>query len=371
MRLLVFPRDPNPYQGLLYGEMQRLGVHVTYIGRLTPSRTLNLLLLPVEIAARRMSGARLIHLHWVFAFGLPGGRRFKVMRRMAYVWFLIWLRSCRALGLHLVWTAHNVLPHGRVFPDEVLARRALVKASDLVVAHSQSALAELALLGASARRSAVIPHGPITLKPVITPRNACGTSGQPRRFLFFGRVQGYKGVDDLVDAFTAVPGDVAAHLTVAGQCDDPTLRSRLRELARKSGTRVVLRLERVPEQDLAELLAAADAVVLPFRKVTTSGSAMLALSHGRPLIVPDLPGLADLPDQAVFRYDGTPAALTAALTRVAQADGETLAAMSGAARRYAFRATWEEVAARTKAEMLCVLGAAPEADRCGRPVRAV
>jgi glycosyltransferase involved in cell wall biosynthesis len=371
MRLLVFPWDPNPYQGLLYGEMQRLGVHVTYIGRLTPSRTLNLLLLPLEVAARRMSGARLLHLHWVFAFGFPGGRRFKMMRRIAYVWFLVWLRTCRALGLHLIWTAHNVLPHGRVFPDEVSARRALVKASDLVVAHSQSALTELAALGATARRSAVIPHGPITLKPAITPQSGHANSGEQCRFLFFGRVQEYKGVDELVEAFAAVPNDVAAQLTVAGQCDDPRLRSRVCELARKSGARVVLRLERTPEQDLAGLLAAADAVVLPFRRVTTSGSAMLALSHGRPLIVPDLPALADLPDQAVLRYNGKGPALTAALTRLARADGETLATMSQAGRRYAFRATWEEIAARTRAEMLSVLGTAPETDRCGRPVRAL
>jgi len=371
MRLLVFPRDPNPYQGLLYGEMQRLGVHVSYVGGLTPSRTLNLLLLPLEVAARRMSGARLIHLHWVFAFGFPGGRRLKPMRRMAYVWFLVWLRCCRVLGLHLVWTAHNVLPHGRVFPDEVSARRALVKASDLVVAHSQSALTELAALGATPRRSAVIPHGPITLKPAITPQGGYGISGEPSRFLFLGRVEEYKGVDDLVEAFAAVPDDVAAHLTVAGQCDDPGLRSLLRELARKSGARVVLRLERIPEQDLAELIAAAHAVVLPFRRVTTSGSAMLALSHGRPLIVPELPALGDLPDQAVLRYDGNGPALTEALARLARADGETLATMSRAARRYAFRTTWEEIAARTKAEMLSVLGTAPGADRCGRPARAV
>ena len=32
MRVLVLPRDPNPYQRLLYSEMQRLGVQVTYIG---------------------------------------------------------------------------------------------------------------------------------------------------------------------------------------------------------------------------------------------------------------------------------------------------------------------------------------------------
>jgi len=98
---------------------------------------------------------------------------------------------------------------------------------------------------------------------------------------------------------------------------------------------------------------------------------MLALSHGRPLIVPDLPALADLPDEAVLRYDENVPALTAALARLARADGETLATMSRAARRYAFRTTWEEIAARTKAEMLSVLGTAPGADRCGRPARAV
>ena len=139
MRVLVIPRDPSPYQRLLYGEMQRLGVQVTYIGQLTPSHTLNLLLLPLEVVARRIAGARLIHLHWVFAFGLPGARRFPILQRVAYVWFLVWLRICRMLGMHLVWTAHNVLPHAPVFADDVSARRALVEASDLVLAHSPSA----------------------------------------------------------------------------------------------------------------------------------------------------------------------------------------------------------------------------------------
>jgi glycosyltransferase involved in cell wall biosynthesis len=370
MRVLVLPRDPNPYQGLLYGEMQRLGVQVTYIGELTPSHTINLLLLPLEVGARRIAGARLIHLHWVFAFTLPGTRRFPVMRRVAHVWFLVWLRICRMLGMHLVWTAHNVLPHRPVFADDVSARRALVEASDLVLAHSQSALAELAALGAVARRSAVIQHGPIAPIQSKVSLRMPGAGGGPRRFLFFGRVLEYKGVDDLLAAFVAMPGDVAAHLTVAGQCDDPRLRSRLHALASKAGARVMLRLERVLEEEVAQLLAAADVVVLPFRQVTTSGSTMLALSHGRPLIVPGLAGLADLPDAAVFRYDGGIPDLVAALIRAARADGEALAAMSAAAHGYASWMTWQEIAEKTIAEMISVLGAVARPDELGRLVRA-
>jgi glycosyltransferase involved in cell wall biosynthesis len=369
MKVLVLPREAAPYQSLLYGEMQRLGVQVIYVRELTPIQTLNLLLLPLEVAARRLAGARMLHLHWVWAFTLPGARGLPVMRWVAQAWFLVTLRVCRMLGTHLVWTAHNVLPHEPVFADDVSARRALVEASDLVLVHSQSTLDELTALGAVPRRSAVIPHGPISSSLAAGSLRTPGAGDQPREFLFFGRIREYKGVDELLAAFLAMPDDVAAHLTIAGRCDDPELRSRLHALARRGGARVLLRLEHVPGDEVAQLLGTADVVVLPFRRVSTSGSVMLALSHGRPLIVPDLAGLADLPEEAVFRYDGEAAGLVNALVRLACADDEILAAMSAAARSYASRTTWQEIAQRTVSEMLSVLGDVPRAGACGQPLR--
>jgi glycosyltransferase involved in cell wall biosynthesis len=363
MKILVLPRDQGtPYQSLLYAEMQRLDVQVSYLGELTPSHTLNLLLLPLETAARRAAGARLIHLHWVFGFALPGARRFPVVRWLAQVWFLGWLRTCRMLGLYLVWTAHNTLPHEPVFADDVAGRRALVEAADLVLAHSQPALDELAAFGAKARRSAVIRHGPIGPVQPASPLPCPGAGDGPRRFLFFGRVREYKGVDDLLAAFSVLPADVAAHLTVAGRCDDPALRSRLSALAGSAGPNLVLRLEHVPDGEVTPLLAAADVVVLPYRRVSTSGSAILALSHGRPLIVPALAGLAGLPDQAVRRYHGGIPAISAALAALARADEPTLAAMSAAAYGYTSETTWREIAAQTTAEMHSALGGGRPAD---------
>ncbi len=204
MRILVLPRDPNPYQELLYGEMRRQGASVHYLGELTRSRTLGLLLLPLEVAAGRAAGARIVHLHWVFGFELPGARRFPVLRRAAYLWFRLWLAACRALGVHIVWTAHNVLPHEPVFADDAAARRALVRASDLVLAHAPAALAALADLGAVPSRSVVIRHGPVAAVRAAALRPP-GAGGGPRRFLFFGRVQPYKGVADLLAAFAALP----------------------------------------------------------------------------------------------------------------------------------------------------------------------
>jgi len=358
VRVLVFPRDDlNPYQRLLYGEMGRLGARVSYLGRLTPSHTLNLLLLPAELAARRAAGARLVHLHWVFGFSPPGGSRWPLLRRLAQLWFVLWLRTVRLLGMRLVWTAHNVLPHGRVFADDVSARRSLVRASDLVLAHSPAVLAELAALGATARRGVVIPHGPFGHAAPGVPLRVPGHGDHVRRLLFFGKVEEYKGVEDLLAAVATMPADLPARLTIAGQCDDPALRSRLRALARAAGDRVALRLERVPEDEVTGLLAASDLVVLPFRRITTSGSAMLALAHGRPLIVPDLAALADLPPAAVIRYDGSIRSLTAALAKAVRAGRPVLAAMSAAATAYAYGTSWPEISARTLTEMAALLDA--------------
>lgn len=366
MRILVLPRDPNPYQDLLYAEMRRLGVRITYLGELTPSHTLNVLLLPLEVGVRRLAGARLVHLHWVFVFAWPGAKRFRFVRRLGQIWFLAWLRACKLSGIRIVWTAHNVLPHEQVFADDVSARHALVRASDLVIAHSPSALAGLAALGMTPHASAIIGHGPIA----VAESAPAGVGIGPRRFLFFGQVKAYKGVEELLLAFAALPDDVTARLTVAGQCQDPALASRLQELATRCGGRVALRLERVPDHDVAPLLADADVVVLPFRQVTTSGSAMLALTAGRPLIVPDLPGLADLPDRAVLRYAGTVPELSGALARLARADGDVLAAMCAAAREYATATSWRAIAEQTVTAILAATRDTRAADASSDPIAA-
>ena len=110
--------------------------------------------------------------------------------------------------------------------------------------------------------------------------------------------------------------------------------------------RIVLRLERIPEEDLSRVLRAADAVVLPFRDILTSGSAILALSHGRPVVVPALGCLPEtLPTDATFLYDpDDPDALASALRQAVAAD---LAAMGGRARAWADGLDWGPIAADT------------------------
>jgi glycosyltransferase involved in cell wall biosynthesis len=366
MRILVLPyEESTPYQRLLYTEMRRQGAQVSYLGELTPSHTLNLLLLPLELMTRRITGGRVVHLHWTYAFSWPGSRRIPALRTAAYVWFAVCLTTIRVAGLRLVWTAHNVLPHEPVFADDIRARQRLARACDLVIAHSPSALAELAALGVQPGRMVVIPHGPLSPPVPATSLRSPGAGSGPRRLLYFGKVRDYKGVEDLLAAFAALPGDAAVRLTVAGECPDQRLRAALDALAPQARGRVTLRLQRVPDEEVSGLLASADAVVLPYRRVTTSGTAMLALAHGRPLIVPDLASLSDLPAEAVLRYDGTVAGLTEALITVCRAGPDVIAAMSAAAREFSDTMSWPAIAAKTMTEMAALVSGECQTDPQG------
>ena len=352
MRILALPRDAaNPYQDLLYGEMRRLGAHVSYAGELTRLYTANLLLKPAELVLRRLTGARVIHIHWVYTFWLPGSNRFPVLRRVAEAWFSVWLWTARVLGYRLVWTAHNVLPSSPVFADETRMRRRLVEACDLVLLHSESTLGQLAELGIVPRTSMIIPHGPFVSGVSPDSLRTPGTGPGPRRLLFFGKVRRYKGVEDLLEAFAGLPADLDARLIVAGDCGEPSLAAAVAELARQCANRVETRLEHIPEGELSRVFAEADVVVLPFRKITTSGSVMLALCHGRPVVIPDLPGLAHLPDGAVSRYDGSVHGLAGALADIAGADPSILAKMSAEAYSYCASISWGEIADATLSAM--------------------
>jgi hypothetical protein len=92
------------------------------------------------------------------------------------------------------------------------------------------------------------------------------------------------------------------------------------------------------------MLRAVDIVVLPFRTVTNSGSVVLAMGHGRVVVVPDLPGLRDLPDCAVVRYDGSVPDLRRTLQELADAPPDRLAQVGAAATTYVATLSWGEAA---------------------------
>jgi beta-1,4-mannosyltransferase len=340
----------NPYQRLLAAALRRQGVEATVVSE-WPDR------LPIVGAWQAHGRPEVVHLHWIHDF--LGGSKGRPSARTVLS-FQGQLRLLRARGVRLVWTVHNLKGHeaGDDDPREAAAHRSLIERADATILHCEHARQALIALyepsQAAQGRMHVLPHGSyvhqydVDADPAMA-RSALGLEGTGPVFAFVGAIRGYKGVGELLEAFASAGAALGprARLLVCGK----PLPQRLgRELQERAATdpRIVLRLERVPEEDLSRVLRAADAVVLPFRDILTSGSAILALSHGRPVVAPALGCLPEtLPADASLLYDpDAPDALERALREAAGAD---LAAMGVRARAYADSLDWDDIAAQTAA----------------------
>jgi glycosyltransferase involved in cell wall biosynthesis len=346
--VLVFPRDGNPYQARLYEALAAVGVRSRYVGCRSRSHSLNLLLMPAEMLFWSRRGARILHIHWVFAFEFPGSQHSRFRRRLSYLWYLVVLWSAHRCRLRVVWTIHNVLPHQRVFPDDVGARRRLLRAASLVIAHSQQALDDLERVVEAPRHAIVAPHPRFHEGEAPSRRRAL-----PRRVLMFGRISAYKGVEETIDAFESVVSTTTVELTITGECADSELRRRLEDLAARRPERVHLHLEHVPDEELASLFAAHDVQWLPYRRSTTSGAAIMGAQMGMALAISDLPSFAEVPG---LRLGQDTAALAAALSEIDGMSPERLEELSAASARWAAQqGSWSDMAHATSRAMAAIL----------------
>jgi glycosyltransferase involved in cell wall biosynthesis len=185
-----------------------------------------------------------------------------------------WLRRLPAPS---VLTAHDVMPkrpRARAIWPEVLS------SFGRVVVHSEAAVLRLAELGVAATR---IPH-PVFEAPEPAPPPSGNT------LLFFGLIREYKGLDVLVRALAEIP---EARLVVAG--DPVDVVEPARAAAREAGVddRIDWRLSYVPDAEVAGLFEQAAIVVLPYRRLDSSGVLATAIGYGRPVVVTDVGSLGE------------------------------------------------------------------------------
>jgi len=347
VRALLMPGYAwNPYLRLLAAGLREQGVEASVVTR-WPRRA------PILGAWRANGRPKVVHLHWIHDF--LGGSSGTPTRRNA-LWFDWQLRLLQALGVRIVWTVHNLKAHEAESNEhDMAAHRRLIERADAIILHCQVAregLIERYQPSASAReRLHVLAHGNYVRHYDVdadadAARRSLGLPPRGRVFAFVGSIRGYKNVAELLDAFSGVaqlgPDD---RLLICGK---PMPKKLGRELQARAAAdpRIVLRLERIPEDELSGILRAADAAVLPFRDILTSGSAILAMSHGRAVIAPAMGCLPEmLPADASILYDpDARQALREALRIAARSD---LSRMGERAREWADTVDWGPIAAAT------------------------
>ena len=130
----------------------------------------------------------------------------------------------------------------------------------------------------------------------------------------------YKGVDLLLDALSRLEAAGPPwRAIVAGEwyVDRASADARVARPPLAGRVHIVDRY--VPDDEAAELFAACDVVVLPYRDATQSGVVPLAWAHGRPVVTTAVGGLPDAVEDGatgLLVAPGDPAALAEALERI-------------------------------------------------------
>ena len=260
--------------------------------------------------------------------------------------YLLLTSLLRARGTKVVVEWHEVQDTGEARVPGVVryvrsAMRSLLRRVDAHVVHSEfdSDLLQRAY-GLDPRQITIIPHGPydhvVDTTAVPAPDAGADAGDAPVRLLFFGTIRPYKGLEDLVEAFSSLPRELAERfrLTIVGETWEGWTGPLDAVAASPHRDRIDLVNRYVTDAEVRTHFAAADAVVLPYRRSSSSGPLQMAMSAGLPTVVTSVGGLVEAAGDyggAIFVPPQEPAALAAALERLLAVRGE----------RYADPHSWE------------------------------
>ena len=228
----------------------------------------------------------ILHIHWPsFLYESPNARH--RWKRLATV--LAYFRLAKALGIKLVWTLHNVMPHQRM-PGriDVAARRALLGLVDHVVAHEPEAVEEARRCFRRRFSWSIVPHmsyrGAYPEGPGRDEaRHALQLPQDARVYLYLGAIRPNKRVPQIIRAFRSAR-QRGEYLVVAGAPATPHQETEVCK-AKDRDDSVRLHLKAVPDSQVALFHEAADLGVIGSR-ITTSGTMYLHLTYDLPVITP-------------------------------------------------------------------------------------
>lgn len=200
----------------------------------------------------------------------------------------------RHLGVHPVFTVHNLLPHrirvpGTGWFTERMSTANWRRYSALFV-HSEGLRDQLLQRFASRAPPIVtVPMGLWRVPP--RPQSTSEERLQRKQLILFGTLRRNKGIHLMLDAMKHLPG---LQLTLAGEFETPALRDEV--LARLEDKALAVRLidRFIPEDEVARLFGEAALAVLPYTDFHAQSAVLhVALAYRVPVVVTDVGALGE------------------------------------------------------------------------------
>ena len=291
-----FPYKPgfNPYQKLITGAMEAAELSVI---RIPPEKWF-----PLQKAFS--IDCDILHLDWPHDWYSGKNAVTRFLKRTMYLRGLS--RKTRSIGnTKLVWTAHNLVAHDSGDAgDEHRMIQALIDQCDGVMVMSEASRELLQQSYQLPNRTKVetVYHGhyidcyPNDMSRIEARKHLDVPDGD-QVFLSVGSIRPYKGHLKLIRDF----GEVAKpnqRLIIAGGSSNNDYLEMIQSEADKqvaaTGCKIDTHLGIVPDQELQIFFNAADICVLPFEHVLNSGSLLMAMSFGIPVLAPSVGSIPEV-----------------------------------------------------------------------------
>ncbi|MDX9956140.1 MAG: glycosyltransferase, partial [Anaerolineae bacterium] len=290
MRVTFFPdlANSNPYWSILTSSLENSGVGVAEIGDLPFGR---------RWLWTNRRWIDVLHFHYVQQFYAYKGTQARLRWVLRFASNLL---LARALGYRTVFTLHNSSPTYPLQPEwlDNIGHWLTINLSHRVIVHCECARRLLVDRFGRRKHVYVVNHPnfidqyPNTI-PQYVARAALMLNPANLVFTFIGGIRPNKGIDALISAFKRLSGK-DLNLIIAGQQWPPE--SYVEELKHSAAedSRITLHMHFIPDNDLQVYMNVADVVVLPFVRILTSSSAVLAMSFARPAVVPTIGCLPEM-----------------------------------------------------------------------------
>jgi glycosyltransferase involved in cell wall biosynthesis len=214
--------------------------------------------------------------------------------------FVVSLLFAKLIGCRLVWAINNLRSHEHQYPFvERILMKIYIPCVDATIHHSRTSLRECIEKYPELEQlpTKIIPH--VNFLHIYPGRGdrargtaLLGINEDKSVLLSFGIVRRYKGIVELIESFIRIT-DPQLRLVIAGFPLDQEYAEEVRHAAAKD-SRVLLLLREISDTELQDLFAVATLACTNFSAILNSGSVMLALSLGCPVLTPRLGSLQDV-----------------------------------------------------------------------------